>query len=148
MSLLNWLTPKPDDHSDSESAAHKNSANKVQRAAHREQLYPVIRESMVRAGILSSRYKFKVLSADSRGEKFLVMIDLAPDIMENTDQLGQIEALIVRHAAARLNFEVIGTYWRVNRDLPTMASTPAHRPGADHHRADGVLGATQYGELN
>ena len=45
--------------------------------ARRELLYAVVREAMVRAGVLSSSYKFKVLSLDPRGRQFLVMVDLA-----------------------------------------------------------------------
>jgi hypothetical protein len=43
----------------------------------REMLYAVVREAMVRAGVLSSTYKFKVLSLDPRGRQFMVMVDLA-----------------------------------------------------------------------
>ena len=42
--------------------------------ARREMLYVVIRESMMRAGILSAAYKFKVLSLDRKGRRFLVMM--------------------------------------------------------------------------
>ena len=47
--------------------------------ARREMLYVVIRESMMRAGILSAAYKFKVLSLDRKGRRFLVMMDVARD---------------------------------------------------------------------
>ena len=40
---------------------------KHERMARREMLYGIVRESMVRAGVLSSSYKFKVLSLDPRG---------------------------------------------------------------------------------
>ena len=50
---------------------------KQERLERRELLYAVVREAMVRAGVLSSSYKFKVLSLDQRGRQFLVMVDLA-----------------------------------------------------------------------
>jgi hypothetical protein len=42
----------------------------------RKLLYAEVRESMTRAGILSSSYKFKVLSLDSRSDQYLIMMDL------------------------------------------------------------------------
>src|SRR5262245_18297963 len=50
---------------------------KSERMARRELLYGVVRECMMRASVLSASYKFKVLSLDSRGRQFLVMVDLA-----------------------------------------------------------------------
>ena len=41
-----------------------------ERMERRELLYTVVRESMVGVGVLSSKYKFKVLSLDSRGNKY------------------------------------------------------------------------------
>jgi len=146
MSLLNWLSPKSGSRHTAGTttpAISNKTASKLQRATHRDLLYPIIRESMVRAGILSSRYKFKVLSADTRGQKFLVMMDLAPDIMEHSDQLAQIETLIAHHAAARHHLQVLGTYWRVNHDLEPVNQAPT----INKRRGDGILGATQYGEL-
>ena len=58
-------------------AAHPPSTRKGERMARRELLYAVVRQAMMRAGVLSSGYKFKVLSLDPRGHQFLVMIDLA-----------------------------------------------------------------------
>ena len=50
---------------------------KNDRVQRRELLYAVVRDAMVRAGVLSASYKFKVLSLDQRGRQFLVMIDVA-----------------------------------------------------------------------
>ena len=47
---------------------------KNERARLRELLYKVVRESMVRVGVLSSSFKFKVLATDPRGRKFIVMM--------------------------------------------------------------------------
>ena len=42
---------------------------KQERLERRELLYAVVREAMVRASVLSSTYKFKVLSLDPRGRQ-------------------------------------------------------------------------------
>ena len=55
------------------------AARKNERAERRELLYTTVRDAMVRAGVLSAGYKFKVLSLDQRGAQFLVMMDLAQE---------------------------------------------------------------------
>ena len=42
----------------------------------------MVREAMVRVGILSAGYKFKVLSLDSSGQRFVVMVDLTEEQRE------------------------------------------------------------------
>src|SRR5687767_10939492 len=98
MSLFSWIFPAPKPakavaessglsrmeptrpvvrRSANEAAANNaQPANrKSERMARRELLYTVVRESMTKAGVLSSGYKFKVLSLDARGRQFLVMVD-------------------------------------------------------------------------
>ena len=106
--------------SDHASAAGSNAqpANrKGQRMAQRELLYGVVREAMVRAGVLSSSYKFKVLSLDSRGRQYMVMVDLAADCGGNTVQLAEIEALIAQSAKTRHQIIVTAVYWRRNEHV-------------------------------
>ena len=86
---------------------------KVKRHARREQLYVAIREAMTRAGVLSASYKFKVLSLDSRGNEFLVMMDLKA-FGGSPELLGDIEALIVQNARARFEITVPAVYWRID----------------------------------
>lgn len=85
--------------------------------ARREMLYNVVRESMVRAGVLSASYKFKVLSLDARGRQFLVMMDLAREFGGQTEGLAEIEALIAQSAKARYDILVSAVYWRVNEHV-------------------------------
>ena len=55
-----------------EPAAPEHAANrKNERMERRELLYTVVRDAMVRAGVLSASYKFKVLSLDQRGSQFV-----------------------------------------------------------------------------
>jgi len=90
---------------------------KGERMVQRELLYSVVRDSMVRAGVLSGSYKFKVLSLDSRGRQFMVMVDLAADYGGNTLQLAEIEALIAQSAKSRYQIVVTAVYWRRNEHV-------------------------------
>lgn len=87
---------------------------KSERMARRELLYTVVREAMVRAGMLSASYKFKVLSLDARGRQFLVMMDLAREHGDETSRLAEIEALIAQSAKSRYDIVVTAVYWRLN----------------------------------
>ena len=90
---------------------------KGERMARRELLYGVVRESMANAGVLSSSYKFKVLSLDARGRQFLVMVDLARSSGGETARLAEIEALIAQGAKGRHDIIVTAVYWRTNEHV-------------------------------
>ncbi len=85
--------------------------------ARRELLYTVVRDAMIRAGVLSASYKFKVLSLDGRGRQFLVMVDLARIERGETSRLAEIEALIAQNAKARHDIVVTAVYWRTNEHV-------------------------------
>jgi hypothetical protein len=139
MSLFNWLfsakkpakalaessglsrmeptrpTPRRSASAGGEHGNNAQPANrKGERMARRELLYTVVRESMMRAGVLSASYKFKVLSLDGRGRQFLVMVDLARDHGAETSRLAEIEALIAQGAKSRHDIIVTAVYWRLN----------------------------------
>lgn len=98
-----------------ESAPPEHAANrKNERMERRELLYTVVRDAMVRAGVLSASYKFKVLSLDQRGRQFLVMMDLAREYGGETVRLSEIEALIAQTAKTRYDILVTAVYWRIN----------------------------------
>ena len=97
--------PQPPEH----AANRKN-----ERMERRELLYTVVRDAMVRAGVLSASYKFKVLSLDQRGRQFLVMMDLAREYGGETVRLSEIEALIAQTAKTRYDILVTAVYWRIN----------------------------------
>jgi len=100
--------------------------------ARREMLYVVIRESMMRAGILSAAYKFKVLSLDRKGRRFLVMMDVARDAGGDTARLSEIEALIAQTAKAQHDILVPSVYWRTHDHVavgvPQRMTTPRPAP--------------------
>jgi hypothetical protein len=87
---------------------------KTERMARRELLYSVVRESMARAGVLSSSYKFKVLSLDAGGRQFLVMVDLAGTEKADPDLLADVEQVIAQRAKTRHELTVSAVYWRRN----------------------------------
>lgn len=110
-------------------AANAQPANrKNERIARREMLYGVVREAMVRAGVLSSGYKFKVLSLEPHGRQFLVMVDVARGFGDDTSRLAEIEALIAQNAKARHGIVVTAVYWRMNEHVAVGA--PLSRTGA------------------
>ena len=119
------LQPVPPEH----AANRKN-----ERMERRELLYTVVRDAMVRAGVRSASYKFKVLSLDQRGRQFLVMMDLAREYGGETARLSEIEALIAQTAKTRYDILVTAVYWRINDHvavgLPQKGITPTTVPSA------------------
>lgn len=101
--------------------------HRTERMERREQLYAVVRDAMVRAGVLSASYKFKVLALDQRGHQFLVMMDLAREYGSDTAHLSNIEGVITQAARTRHAIAVTAVYWRIN-DL--IAATVAPREAA------------------
>jgi hypothetical protein len=99
---------------------------KQERMERRELLYAVVRECMVRSGVLSSSYKFKVLSLDPRGRQFMVMVDLAYGGGADTNRLAEIEAMVAQSAKSRHDILVSAVYWRANEHV--AVGEPAHRP--------------------
>jgi hypothetical protein len=162
MSILNWFSKKPParhpvpeessglGHVDATipfSASGKararghskppgSAANrKSERLERRELLYSEVREAMIRAGVLSSSYKFKVLSLDSRGRQYLIMMDLARQYVGETARLAEIEGVIAQNAKNRHDILVTAVYWRVNEHVTagltrTGSTTPRGSPDA------------------
>ena len=96
--------------------AHHFSAPtpKPEQMENREQLYSVIRESMTCAGVLSASYKFKVLSLDRKGTRFLVMVDVSRAAGGDTARLSEIEVLMAQTCKARHGIQVTAVYWRTH----------------------------------
>ena len=83
---------------------------------------------MVRVGVLSSSFKFKVLATDPRGKKFIVMMDLSRDFGGEVSQLAEIEKLICQSAKARYNIAVSAVYWRAEEVTPSRQPDSAVHP--------------------
>ncbi len=101
-----------------------------QRNTYRELLHQVVRESMVRAGMISASYKFKVLSLDAKGRSFLVMMDLPAEFARQIDRLSDIEEFILSSARSRYQLEVSSVYWRVLGAGATSTAPAAHDANA------------------
>ncbi|MDP2448745.1 MAG: hypothetical protein Q8M93_11500 [Polaromonas sp.] len=110
---------------------------KSQRHAKRELLYAAVREAMIRAGVLSASYKFKVLSLDPRGDQFMVMMDLAQEFGGQADRLAEIEVMIAQSAKSRYNIRVTAVYWRMNELVSVGRPRPSSH-GAQPHNAPAV----------
>ena len=108
------------------TAETESIRRRAARAARRELLYAVVRETMVRAGVLSASYKFKVLSIDGDGLQYLVMIDLGRDAQSNPAQFPEIEALIAQSAKARHQILVSAVYWRLSEHVAVGRATGGH----------------------
>jgi hypothetical protein len=102
-----------------------SSPRRNERLEQRELLYAVVRESMTAAGVLSSTYKFKVLSLDSSGRQYLIMMDMPREHLADPGRFAEIEGAIARSAKERYEILVSSVYWRVN-DLVTAGSGPVH----------------------
>ncbi|MDZ7937498.1 MAG: hypothetical protein U5M53_04160 [Rhodoferax sp.] len=92
---------------------------KSERLERREMLYAVVRGSMTGAGLLSTSYKFKVLSLDSRGRQYLIMMDMARQNVGDPQRLSDIEIHIAKVAKSRHDILVTAVYWRVNEHVTT-----------------------------
>jgi hypothetical protein len=98
-----------------------------ERNARRELLFQAVRESMVRVGVLSSSFKFKVLSLDQRGRSFLVMIELSAEFSGEVEKLSEIENTISNTAKQRFDIVVQAVYWRYFQ-AQTAVKPSAHAP--------------------
>lgn len=101
---------------------------KHERLERREQLYAVVREAMIKAGVLSTSYKFKVLSLDARGRQYLIMMDLARPYASDPGRLAEIESLIAKYAKVRHDILVTAVYWRINEHVTTGLSRAGAPP--------------------
>jgi hypothetical protein len=125
MMLLNWLNTKKTATATRKGVAPRPrksfgqttlpliSPRRGRRILRREQLFSVVRESMIRGGVLSSSYEFKVLTLDANGDSFLVLIDLAlPAEVMPDEYLLEIERWIQASADSRHGMTVGSVYWR------------------------------------
>ncbi len=114
------------------ASSQRLEQRRTERNAKRELLFQVVRESMVRVGVLSSAFKFKVLSLDQRGRSFLVMIELSAEFSGEVEKLAEIENMIAQTARHRFEIVVQAVYWRYFNSATAPASAPAPLLGAIH----------------
>lgn len=158
MSLFDWFTNKKSPTKASEAAAssalgpvaasvpqltaddlrggpvaapdHEHALNrKTERLEHREHLYDVVRDAMIRAGVLAASYKFKVLSLDAHGRQFVIMMDLVDPMTGGAARLAEIEAMLAQTAKLRHDILVTAVYWRIGEQV-TAGLSPRVPPSA------------------
>jgi hypothetical protein len=111
------------------------SSRKSERLERRELLYAIVRECMTGAGVLSSAYKFKVLSLDAGGRKYLIMMDLPREQLVDPAHFAEIEGSIARGAKERYDIFVTAVYWRVN-EMVTAVQRPQPHPASPMPQPD------------
>lgn len=141
-------------------ASHGPNRN-IERLEHRELLYKVVHDSMIRAGVLAASYKFKVLSLDTRGLQYMIMMDLVNQSAGDSRRLAEIEAMMAQAAKARHEILITAVYWRVT-ELVTTGLSPnqavsedesakkgqeLRAPQSTHTSAPSVIKATAYEPL-
>lgn len=116
------------------------SNRRNERLERRELLYGVVRECMTAAGVLSSTYKFKVLSLDSNGRKYLIMVDMPREYMSSVAQFAETEGAIARSAKDRYDILITAVYWRVNELVSAAGSSPHPAAAAPAHTEEHATG--------
>ena len=112
-------------------AAVSTTDIKERRQERREHLYVVVRDGMLRSGVLAASYKFKVLSLDGRGRQFLIMVDLLDASALPATRFMDLERLIVANASQQCDLQVKAVYWRVSESsTPVQAVAPVTAPVA------------------
>ena len=83
-----------------------------------EMIYQSVRESFLSMEVVSSMYKFKVVPADERHHRFVIMIDVAKSFVTGKDtktkSFAALEAAMRANAYKRFAILIVGTYWRVS----------------------------------
>lgn len=92
---------------------------------------------MIRAGVLSSAYKFKALPLDRESKSFIVLFDIDATAMSHDRQtLADLETTLQTLAQEKESIEVKSVYWRMHFDHEKPPPVN-HRPHtAQQHRQD------------
>jgi len=111
---------------------------------HKALVVNVVREGLLRAGVLAHQARFKMLMLDRAGQTYLVLIDVAADAAAlDAFKQGQCEAWI-RHTASLLHrLKIERVYWR--RARPPGHSVDQLRPG---YARPSDLSETHYASLD
>lgn len=124
----------------------------LSRAIARRQLSGVVADAMVRAGVLSSQFTFKSLALDSKGESFLVLVNMSPEAaLEDGFPLLHWEKWICQMAKSFHSINVSSVYWR--RDMAPMddvgpkRAKRVARQSAEQGSDFAALSDTNYGDL-
>ena len=95
----------------------------------RDLLYGVVRDTMVKAGILSSSYRFKLMSLDTDGTLYSVMVDIAQEYGVQHELIRRLENELTRSAFKNGKLRISGVYWRSTDTLCSSLVTKS-RPSS------------------
>lgn len=112
-----------------------NLDQRQRRNARRETLYTIIRECMIRSSVLSSAYKFKVLTLDPDGQSHLVLVDIRAGALQHVPGGPHaLETDLRQLASERAKLTVKSVYWRDIDNHPVKRPAPvAPAPAPDTH---------------
>lgn len=80
---------------------------------------------MLRTGVLSHQYKFKMLTLDKEGETYSVLVEVSPEADEVGEyRQGQCEQWVRQTAHLLHGITVVSMYWRRER-RPGILGTPS-----------------------
>lgn len=98
--------------------------------ARRDHLFNVVREVMLKAGVLATSYTFKVLSLDPRSAQYVIMMEFAWLHDGDSDRLTTIEQAVTRQAKYQYDITVTAMYWRAKEFLADRprATKPVSEP--------------------
>jgi len=125
--LWRWLRggPPPAAGKSQAHQAHQTGLRQ-QRSTRREMLFSLVRENMIRLGVLSSHYKFKVLTLDPAGDQFIVMMDwqagatlAGPQFEKDCEK--SLQSLLEERRQA---YKVKAVYWRGATATEAVAARP------------------------
>lgn len=145
MTLMSWFTTRKTAggkgafararHAFRETTMPLISPRRGRRLLRREQLFAVVRESLIRGGVISTSYSYKVLNLDQEGDTFIVLIDLALPAQAMPDEfLLEIERWIQQSAQSRHAMAVRAIYWRRKTTPEQMGQALRAAMAAQRHR--------------
>lgn len=116
----------------------RKTIRRQERELRRETLFGVVRDCISQNKLFNQGYKFKVLSIDSHGKQFIVLIDLSVASLQDKGPSGllMIEDRLARAALAK-GISIQAVYWRyfahslaTKRDTASSASVNPVAAGA------------------
>jgi hypothetical protein len=123
MALPPHRAVKPSSSRTNSTTSEQSVSRKAERQVRRELLYSVVRDVMVRAEVLTGSYKFKVLSLDSGGRQYIIMMDLTSERDDLSAWLVELEVQMARSARKRHDIKVTAVYWRLRRSMTPDLTT-------------------------
>lgn len=106
----------------------------------------LVKETMLRAGVLSGQFHFKTLAMDREGTTYNVLIDLDPSAARITADIGALCESRMRHdALARHELAIAAVYWRNTVAVPvTQRKATSER---ERQQRPAALSDTDFGDL-